>query len=522
MKRLLSILTLPARTHRFVLLLPAALLACSRAAPLPERPNVLLVVVDTLRPDRLGCYGGAPENSPNLDELADGFFLFENAQSASPWTAPSLLSLMTGLHPDVHGIKTFPIPHRLARGITTLAERLHDVGYETAAFTEGGYARGSFGLDRGFDLYPGKSDDDEYTNAGRLGPSRLASNLDRTLDWLGERGEKPFFCFFHTYETHMPYRAPERVVRELRPEYDERAELERIRETIVAWNERGELDREGLRLLRTFYFQHRVTPGMPELLRTEKILAQAQALGSPLDLDGTLTDPDELAEALDLYAAEVRYTDEQLARLWSALEELGHADDTIVVLFSDHGEGLGDHGRLGHGEELHRELLRILLMLRVPGASPRRIPDIVRSVDVFPTLLELLDLPPCAHTLDGESFAPLLRGEPLPPRPAFSHALSSMGGHDPRRTIRDGRWRMISLGTPGAVELYDLETDPEELVNVAPAHPEVVAELMAKLTGQIRRDAELRGRLRAGESAEVAPDPELMRELRRLGYVGKE
>lgn len=508
--------------RRLTLLLPLALPApaCSPATPAPERPNVLLVVVDTLRPDRLGCYGGERESSPHLDGLADGFFLFESAQSCSPWTAPSLVSLMTGLHPDVHGVKSFPVPRRLARGVTTLAERLRASGYRTAAFTEGGYARGRFGLDRGFDLYPEESGDEQFTNSSLLGPSRLASNLDRTIRWLERREDEPFFCFFHTYETHMPFRAPEDHVREVRPEHDESEELERIRETIVAWNEKGEVDRAALRRLRTFYFQHRVTPGMPELLRPDALMARAEALGSPLDMDGAMTDPDELSEVHDLYDAEVRYTDEQLARLWKALEEEGHAENTIVILFSDHGEGLGDHGRLGHGEELHEELLRVLLMLRLPdGPEPRRIPDVVRSVDVFPTLLELLDLPPTDHDLDGESLVPLLHGETIE-RPAFAHALSSQGGRDPRRSIRLGRWRLITHGTPEGVELYDLETDPRAEENVAALHADVVAGLRAKLARQLRHDADLRGRLRAGETSPVAPDPELMRELKRLGYTG--
>ena len=512
--------TLP---RRILLLLPLALpvLACSPAAPARDRPNVLLVVVDTLRPDRLGCYGGDRENSPHLDGIADEFFLFENAQSCSPWTAPSLVSLMTGLHPDVHGVKSFPIPRRLARGVTTLAERLRESGYRTAAFTEGGYARGRFGLNRGFDLYPEESGDEQFSNSSLLGPSRLASNLDRTLHWLEQSEDEPFFCFFHTYETHMPFRAPEEAVREKRPDYDESEELDRTRETIVAWNERGEIDRAALRRLRTFYFQHRVTPGMPELLRPDALMARAEALGSPLDMDGAMTDPDELAEVRDLYDAEVRYTDEQLARLWTGLEGLGHADNTIVILFSDHGEGLGDHGRLGHGEELHEELLRVLLMLRLPDGSltPRRIPNVVRSVDVFPTLLELLDLPPTEHDLDGESLVPLLEGETTE-RPAFAHALSSQGGRDPRRSIRLGRWRLITDWTPEGVELYDLETDPRAEENVAALHADVVADLTARLARQLRRDADLRGRLRAGETSPVAPDPELMRELQRLGYTG--
>src|SRR5205823_775164 len=132
-------------------------------------------------------------------------------------------------------------------------------------------------------------------------------------------------------------------------------------------------------------------PGMPVAERTDELVARARAIGSPLDMDEIPRSAEELQLARDLYAAAVRYTDRELGRLWAALEQQGLAQHTIVVVVSDHGEGLGDHGRLGHGEELFEELLHVPLLIRVPGRPtlPRRVPDLVRVIDVMPTLLEL-------------------------------------------------------------------------------------------------------------------------------------
>ncbi len=511
-----------------VALLLAPLHACGGADP--ERPNVIVVVIDTLRPDRLGCYGNARPTSANLDRIAAGCFLFENAQSPAPWTAPSLISLMTSVYPDVHGVHGFPVPGRLGDGVTTLAEVLKREGYRTAAFTEGGYAKGHFGLDQGFDHYPENPGDAESYTSNLSHPSRLAANVDRTIAWLQDQGRRPFFLFFHTYEVHSPPRPPEEDVRVFRPDFDPGAEEARVRAAIEAWNGRRELDAEGARALRRYAFlqgRHMGFERMPAVEDRPALSARTEELGVPLDFDAATESPEDMAWVRDLYDAELRFTDRQIARLWTALEEEGLLENSVVVFTSDHGEALGEHGRVGHGHELHEEVLRVLLLLRVPGMEPvRRIPELVRTVDVMPTLLELVGASTDGVVVQGQSLVPLLRGEPHA-QAAFSHALMDDGqsaasdgqvrqGH----TVRNERWRLVANLAGGTARLYDVLADPGETRDVGAEHQDVVAELLQLLAAQHQRDELLRAHL--GSTSEVAPDAELMKDLKGLGYAGEE
>ncbi len=173
--------------------------------PAVERPlNLVVVVLDTLRADHLGLYGYERDTSPHLDAFARESFVFERAESAAPWTAPSLVSLVTSLYPEVHGVRGFPNPRRMSDDVVTLAEVLRRHGYATAAFTEGGYAKGDFGLDQGFDSFPRKRGRRRVPDSHLFFPSRLEGNIARSLRWLREHGEEPFFLFFQTYEPHMP------------------------------------------------------------------------------------------------------------------------------------------------------------------------------------------------------------------------------------------------------------------------------------------------------------------------------
>lgn len=494
-------------------------LSCSKRSN-GTQLNVLIVVVDTLRADRLGCYGGEGGHSPLLDARAGEFFLFEQAQASSPWTAPALLSLVTGLYPFVHGVRSYPTPERLGAGIQTLAERLSEAGYRTAAFTEGGYASPHFGLGRGFETFPRDEQDTRFEGINPLGGPRLEANVERCLRWLDERDARPFLLLLHTYEAHMPYRAPESLVRELRPDHDLAAERRAVQAVIEAWNARGELDLAAVHLLRRHYFLRPVLPGLLEAQRTDELLARAAALGSPLHMDEIPRSAQELALVQDLYDAEVRYVDRQLEDLLLEFERRGLERDTIVLLVSDHGEGLGDRGRLGHGEELHEELLRMLCMLRIPGPEwqPRRIADVVSSVDLLPTLLDLVGVDYDPDELQGRSLVDTLRGLPAQ-RAAASQALSSMGGLDPRTSLRVDGWRLILNERAEETELYDLHVDPRELANVAAQHPQVVRALAAQLEELREESTRLRNQLRGSVPSQGHLDEQLLRELRSFGYV---
>jgi arylsulfatase A-like enzyme len=220
----------------------ACLAACAEEPSEPGRPNVLLVVLDTLRPDHLGLHGYGRPTSPHLDAFAQQSIVFDAAQSSAPWTAPSLISLMTSLYPDAHAVTSYPDPGRLSESATTLAEILSAEGYATAAFTEGVYASGVFGLDQGFDVFPPKPEADT--------PNLIVPNIDRFLAWLGAHDrQQPFFALFHTYEPHYPYHSPPEFVEMMRPGYDVVSEHARRDDILARWNRDKQLDRDDVSFL---------------------------------------------------------------------------------------------------------------------------------------------------------------------------------------------------------------------------------------------------------------------------------
>jgi arylsulfatase A-like enzyme len=502
------------RIHAF-LLPPLALVAPSCGGPEPEpapTTNLVVVVLDTLRPDHLGCYGYPRPTSPNLDRFAGESAVFEQAQSSAPWTAPALLSLMTSLHPSVHQVHDFPNPGRMSEGVTTLAEVLKQAGYETAAFTEGGYAKGEFGLDQGFDLYPA-NEGDELSNVSNLThPSRLASNLDRTIEWLRKPRERPFFLFFHTYEAHGPYRAPQEFVRRLRPSWDEEAEHARVRETIERWNATGEIDRDGLVLLEV-HQHHCALDAQPPIEDEQGLRARLASLRE----EGAPFPPEVLAIVRDLYDAEIAYLDSELQRLWDALDEPGLARDTVVVVTSDHGEALGEHGRIGHGTVLHEELMRIVLLVRAPGVAAQSVGQLACSVDVMPTALELVGVPLPPVPLQGRSLAPLLSGSKLDVTFAYGTAVTRPGQEMSWHALRSGPWRYVADESEGRRWLFDLRSDPLEERDVLAERSEIAERLSALLDSRLRADQVLRRDVDAASKGELAPD--VLHQLRGLGYL---
>jgi len=484
----------------------ALLSACQPETPRP--PNVVVVVLDTLRPDHLGTYGYGRPTSPNFDTWAAGAAVFENAQSVAPWTAPSLVSLFTSLYPSVHNVTEYGAPGQLNERVTTLAEVLKARGYATAAFTEGGYASAQLGLDQGIAHYVDAAADtapDASPLEAKRG--RLRRNLDATLRWIDEREhERPFFLFLQTYETHTPFCAPQEHVQRFAPEWNEAAEHAELARVLERWRSAREIDAAGLELL----IAHREhcapgneidATGLDERLREHAVAA---------------LDPQRLARWRAWYDAEIHYADAELARLFERLAAADLRDNTLVVFTSDHGEEFGEHGRFGHGGALHGETLRVVLALRGPGVASRRVGELVRSVDVMPTLLELLGLDQGAPPLQGRSLVPLLRGRSLRAEPAFSHALAQRGHEGRLWSVRDGTWRLVWDAEARRAQLYDLASDPGETRNVASEHAAVCERLLALLNAQREQDAVFEQSVSGPAQTGAAPDA---RALEALGYT---
>lgn len=434
----------------------AAVLAGCGAGPSdgtsePRRPNIVLYVVDTVRADRLGVYGYEKPTSPRLDAFAAGAVLFENAYAQSSWTRPAVASLFTGLLPPAH--RTVGRRSVLPEDAVTLAEILTANGYEGMGLVRNPNVSRAFGFAQGFARFRSEDRDRDETM------------LDRVRLWLDERegSEQPFFLFLHAIDPHGPY--------DPAPEFEEMFGA----------------------------------GAAPEHYRTVRYL---------LRLNRGEVEPDAgTAEALSrLYDAEVAQNDRVFGDLLDVLEARGLAGDTAVVYVSDHGEEFQEHGRWEHGLSLYEEVLRIPLVMRLPGVSPRRVEAPAQHVDVLPTLLGYLgiEVPPT----DGRDLLAARRRGDDPPD-VYTHL--DVDGHRAASVMR-GRYKLVLPQSPSQGTepmLFDLEADPAELEDLAADRPEVVERMLGLLA-----ERNLAGEVTSAEEIEDDQiDEDVRRRLRALGYV---
>jgi arylsulfatase A-like enzyme len=441
-------------------------LACARGEqPLAPRANVLVIVIDTLRADRLGAWGAQRPTSPRLDALAAESLLVERAIAQSPWTKPSLASLFTSLHPSQHGAVEETTANHLAPSLVTLAECFAAAGYRTGAVSENPHVSSVTRFDQGFERM-------QTLNGFRGDRAWVVQSARR---WLEERdaqdAERPFFLYVHFLDPHGPY------------------------EPGPPWRER--------------FLEGRASE--QPLVREGKVGPLAEGTRALVEL--AQSDVEYLRA---LYDAEIRETDAALESLLAELESRALLEDTLVLLTSDHGEEFLEHGTFKHGYQLYEESLRVPLVLRVPGLGARRERDAaVQHIDLAPTLLELVGLP-VPPAFQGRSLVPLLRGEPLAQTAIVSE--TSWRGIDLASAQR-GPWKLIVDRASGARTLFDLDADPGELQPLDPdaaQHATVVAELQAALERAARRPADV-----ALEGATGEGDATSEEALRALGYFGK-
>jgi arylsulfatase A-like enzyme len=399
--------------------------ACGHREP-PVR-NVLLISIDTLRADRLGCYGHDRPTSPQLDAFAEAGALFEDAASTAPWTLPAHASLLTGLYPDAHGARTEQ--HAMAEDVATLAEALRGRGFETHAVVNAFFVSPGYGLARGFGEYRYVREDQS-----RAGAARRITDLG--IDWLGPRRGGRNFLFLHYFDVHSSYRSEER-------------------------------------------YERLFTRGSGRLKGTTAELREA--MRGALELT-----PADVEHLKDLYDAGIRQLDDELGRLFRWLESAGWLEDTLVVVTSDHGEEFLDHGGLSHGHNHYQEMLRVPLIVRGPTIpAGKRLSALVSLIDVAPTILSVLGVAAPAGT-QGRDLRPLWQApeQAAADRPIF--AETGPMEEDALRTVRSGRHKLILDLRTQRYELYDLIDDPRETRNLIDERPEVVGRLAPLLTGFIQ------------------------------------
>ena len=459
----------------WLLLLVAGVPACGSGPSRP--PNVLLIVLDTARADGFSHFGRPGTGTPVFDEIAADGVVFSNARSTSAWTLPSHASLFTGLYPSRHGATHES--HMLTSDRVTIAEVLAPT-HETAGFSENPHIGKAKGFARGFDLF-----DETWRLRGQRGES--PPTIERVLAWLQSRRPEsdPFFLFINLMDPHLPYVPPEPFASELASNGFKPGRVRRMRD---------------------------VTEREARLYMTGRLKL------SPLDF--------RILRAL--YDAEVAFADSRAGLILDQLEEMGVLAETLVVLVADHGENIGEHELMEHQLCLYETLLRIPFVLRLPGVFEGGVTrdGPVQLVDVAPTVFDVLEVP--AERRPATEGRSLVRDNPPETRPLYAeymrpirqkaHFLAvnpvfDFGRFDRRlRSIQVGSMKLIA-SDKGDVELYDLEADPGEEVDLSAERPEVVETLEGQL------DRWLASERLADPTHEPALDPETIEALRELGYM---
>ena len=415
----------------------ACYLAIAQCTAYSPCPNVLLVALDQLRADHLHCYGYYRETSPNIDRLTRDGVMFTHMYAPASWTTPSFVSVMTQLFPSRHRLTLFCTPKAplLDPSIPLLAEQFKEAGYRTIAFVNNGNA-GRHILERGFDkFYQGQEVPPNVTE--RIdNAARAPGTTQKVTAWLKryieESPSQPFFMFLLYFEPHSPYNPP--------PEHD-------IFKTDA-------------------YPEQRFTGYGP---RDGCLLRWA-----------TIGDAKAIERLNGLYDGFIHFVDFHFGRLLDVLHEMGLEENTVVALFSDHGELLYEHPDVLTFD--HRSLydanIRVPFIIRGPGIPKGKVVDAIASlIDVAPTLLEVSGLPPMSGA-QGKSLLPLIKGRR---KSAHRYVFSEQDICERLRCIRDERYKLIYNLDTGRIQLFDMLADPAERDDIATQEPKVVRRLMREL-----------------------------------------
>lgn len=430
-----------------------------------RKPNILIVTVDTLRSDYLGCYGNSQIQTPNIDQLAQWGVLFKTAVCEMPTTTPSHASILTSLEPRVHGILTNSWTIRTT--ITTIPEILKAKGYSTAGFVSAFHLGRTLGFAQGFDAF-----DDNFT-----GLQRNATQVtDVTLNWLTKNQTKPWFIWLHYFDAHTPYEPPAQFAN-LYPDTNNGSKI------YASFSQLSTME------------EHKYTP-------TEKDIAHMKAL----------------------YSGEISYIDAEFGRLLTSLRQQGLLNNTIIVLVSDHGECF-DHGiYANHDQSLYETAIRVPLLIAGPKSmlpQGKQINALARTVDIVPTILAMIKLKSDTF-MQGKNLLPLIQGTEsdttrfaVIERRYYQNQEDCIRRHIPvgeRYAVRTDKWKYIwSEFAP--LELYNLEQDPGENNNLLKTHSEMTTAFQQDLNTWLSDNNKLR------KWAYQKIDKETEEQLRSLGYI---
>jgi len=496
--------------------------------------NVILIVIDTLRSDMLSSYGG-PVPTPNIDMLAEQGVLFRNVYSHAPMTMPSHSSLFTSLLPSEHGavINT----RILSDDHTTLAELLQGANRRTAAFVSLGVLSAQFGISQGFDEFHDDFQERWWKSADEMNRE--------ILPWLDSLGSEPFFLWTHYSDPHEPYAPPDVDLGSVEISLDGmklgNMRLDSRTKSLPAVLAPGghelsfsTIEEETpseivLQRVRLDSQDITVDPGhgcetttlsngksgygmkLPATLRLSNLT------GLPIETSVRLRARRVLSleQTRQLYMAEIQHVDREIGRLLATLHSKGLMEDSLIVLTSDHGEGLGDHDWGGHVQQLYDSLIKVPLIIVAPGRLPAGlvIEEPVSHVDVLPTVVDLLSIPDGSFRV-GTSLVPLMDRTPGPDdQPIYAETFRPEAAQNLNALVANG-YKLIYNSDEDSYELYRQVTDPLEQDDLADDHPELVRKMSALLHSRIDR-AKDRG-VTSEESVLTEDEKAAMQEL---GYI---
>jgi len=417
--------------------------------------NIILIAVDTLRADHLSCYGYDRQTSPHIDKFADKGVLFYNNISQAAASLPAYSSIFTSRYPSQHQTivdnigkqESFVVP--LAESEVTLAEILKEEGYITAAFTDGVETAKIFNINQGFDIY--------NDNAGGI------KNINqRVFSWMEKNQDKKFFLFVQAYDLQFPYMPPE-PYRQL------------------------------------FLPNIQIEPAYYADIEEE-------------DFDDKNFDEDILSNLVALYDGEIAYTDKHIGELFLKIDELGLRDSTLIIFTSDHGEEFMEHSGLGHGKTVYDEIITVpLIFSNEKLFSHKRINNQVQSIDIAPTILEVLNIP-IPESMLGVSLAGLMNGKSETERLAISE-----NEFRNKLSCRSLTYKLILTHNTSKLEIFNLKNDPGEKKDIH-AHNDdlsIYEKCLDKISQWkiLAKDSALVDRVQNMEF-----DDQLKRQLRALGY----
>jgi arylsulfatase A-like enzyme len=435
------------------------------AGPSGPVKRVVLVVIDTLRADALGCYGYGRPTTPSIDALAQEGVRFDRFYAASSWTLPSFASILTGVSPSVHGAGSV-LPDammtstRMKKDIETLPEKLKRV--YTAAIVNNSFLSLGYGIGRGFQRFDAERS--SFTN------NRTATaTTDAAIALLEKHGDEPMFLMVHYFEPHTPYLPPAAF------------------EARFTMGERGTMDP--------------ASRDQFDLLHRSVLVPK----------------PAEQKFMRGLYDGEVAYSDAELGRLVDWMRKSGALDDTWLIVTSDHGEEHWEHGEFEHGHRFENEVSRVPLVIRAPGGAwhaGERVATSARHIDLTPTILELFGQEKDA-SLEGESLLPRVGAKGQPDRPCYMEFHRRRGRE--QKALFDGRYKIITARDGSSGYFYDLSSDPAERHPMTEADPRY-ASLKAAMDGYTAKRMHGAGATpQKGEAPDMSPA--LIQSLQSLGYI---